>query len=327
MKSFIITIDTEGDNLWNWKSGGQILTDNVQYLPRFQALCDEFGFKPVWLTNYEMVSDPEYVVFSKKALREGRCEIGMHLHATNNPPLFDLDVAHPSNFPYLIEYPHEVVRKKIATLHRLLENTYEEEIITHRAGRWAIDKHYTECLAELGYRIDCSVTPGVDWSTTGGMTAESGGSNYLSCPILPFYLDKERKMLEVPVSIRTIHYGKKNNLDVKSILRYGKHRVLGYKAWLRPHVGNLGEMLYLAKQLKNEDTDYLMFMLHSSEMMPGGSPTFKTEEEIEGLYRDLRILFEYVATFCKGRTLKEYLQIKMKADGSIPINEIFRGQH
>ena len=55
MKKFIITIDTEGDNLWEWKFGDAITTENVKYLPRFQNLCNDFGFKPVWLTNYEII--------------------------------------------------------------------------------------------------------------------------------------------------------------------------------------------------------------------------------------------------------------------------------
>ena len=50
--AFIITIDTEGDNLW--QNHRVIKTENARYLARFQALCERFGFKPVWLTNYEM---------------------------------------------------------------------------------------------------------------------------------------------------------------------------------------------------------------------------------------------------------------------------------
>ena len=40
MKYFIITIDTEGDDQWNWKYGSKITTENVKYLPRFQKLCN-----------------------------------------------------------------------------------------------------------------------------------------------------------------------------------------------------------------------------------------------------------------------------------------------
>ncbi|WP_395754844.1 hypothetical protein [Edwardsiella ictaluri] len=49
---FIITIDTEGDNLW--QNHDRITTENARYLPRFQLLCEKYGFKPVYLTNYEM---------------------------------------------------------------------------------------------------------------------------------------------------------------------------------------------------------------------------------------------------------------------------------
>ncbi len=32
--------------------------------------------------------------------------------------------------------------------------------------------------------------------------------------------------------------------------------------------------------------------VHSSELMPAGRPTFRTEEDIESLYGSLRVLFE-----------------------------------
>jgi hypothetical protein len=54
--AFLITIDTEGDNLW--QKNDSITTENAKYLPRFQAVCEKYGFKPVYLTNYEMAIDP-----------------------------------------------------------------------------------------------------------------------------------------------------------------------------------------------------------------------------------------------------------------------------
>ncbi|BAN97921.1 hypothetical protein E05_31550 [Plautia stali symbiont] len=43
--AFLITLDTEGDNLWRNRSG-KVTTYNVRFLPRFQALCEKYGFKP-----------------------------------------------------------------------------------------------------------------------------------------------------------------------------------------------------------------------------------------------------------------------------------------
>ena len=47
MKYFIITVDTEGDNLWNYKLGDEVSTKNADYIPRFQRLCEKYGFKPL----------------------------------------------------------------------------------------------------------------------------------------------------------------------------------------------------------------------------------------------------------------------------------------
>ena len=86
--SFLITIDTEGDNAWARESA--VTTRNARVLPRFQALCERFGFKPTWLTNYEMAMDTAYVEFGRDVLSRNTGEIGMHLHAWNSPPLVDL---------------------------------------------------------------------------------------------------------------------------------------------------------------------------------------------------------------------------------------------
>lgn len=52
MKRFIVTVDTEGDNLWEWKPGDNITTYNSRFVDRFQCLCEEFGFIPVYLCSY-----------------------------------------------------------------------------------------------------------------------------------------------------------------------------------------------------------------------------------------------------------------------------------
>src|SRR5438034_5344383 len=50
--AFLVTIDTEGDNLW---SKPRTLTiRNAQYLPPFQALCEKYGLRPTYLTNWEI---------------------------------------------------------------------------------------------------------------------------------------------------------------------------------------------------------------------------------------------------------------------------------
>ena len=77
-------------------------------------------------------------------------------------------------------------------------------------------------------------------------------------------------------------------------------------AWLRPdgHNGErLRDILTLAREQRR---DYVEFMLHSSELMAGGSRTFPTVDSIEALYADLEALFDAAQGSWRGVTLREY---------------------
>jgi hypothetical protein len=84
--------------------------------------------------------------------------------------------------------------------------------------------------------------------------------------------------------------------------------------WLRPDGRNLHEMLHLVRQAVQENWQHLEFMLHSSELMPDGSPTFRTEAAVEKLYEDLETLFSLIATEFSGATMGDFaLKYKIKA--------------
>jgi hypothetical protein len=65
-------------------------------------------------------------------------------------------------------------------------------------------------------------------------------------------------------------------------------------------------MLRAARGARAEGAAHLDFTLHSSELMPGGSPKFHNVTAIERLYEHLETLFEELSTWCRGRTLKEF---------------------
>lgn len=310
--AFLITIDTEGDNLW--RNHRHITTDNARFLPRFQQLCERFGFKPTWLTNYEMATDPFYIDFAHDVIARNQGEVGMHLHAWHSPPDYTLTSDDGFYKPYLIEYPHHIVREKVIFMTQLLEKTFGTKIVSHRAGRWAFNAHYASILAELGYQVDCSVTPCVDWRTSPGDPAGQGGSDYTHYPRHAYFIDPEdisregdSPLLEVPMSTR-YRYS-----PWMSGFKQGFDRLRGKKRapsvnWLRPSGKNLSRMKSVAEQILAEGGNYVEFMLHSSEFMPDGSPVFKSEADIERLYKDLEALFTWLAPRCQGMTLAEYYQ-------------------
>jgi len=313
---FIITIDAEGDDLW--ANPREITTRNAEYLPRFQSLCERFRFKPVYLANYEMAMSDVFVEFARDVVARGTGEIGMHLHAWNSPPLVPLTSDDFRFHPYLIEYPEAVMKEKIKTLTRLLEDRFDQKMTSHRAGRWAFDGRYAAMLLQEGYRVDCSVTPGVDWRGNPGNPRGNGGSDYTGFPDRPYFLSPldisvpgAGELLEVPMTTRSSSlYRKAPRAYRIPLLRQAAHRVSPKLSWLCPtpllEKHNLNAMVQVARAARAEAVAHLEFMLHSSELMPGGSPTFKDASEIERLYEHLEMVFEDLAGWCRGTTLKEF---------------------
>jgi len=309
---FIITIDTEGDDLW--ARPREITTRNAEYLPRFQSLCERFGFKPVYLTNYEMALSDVFVEFARDVVARGAGEIGMHLHAWNSPPLDPLTDDDFRSHPYLIEYPEPVMREKIKALTRLLEDRLDQKMVSHRAGRWAFDGRYAAMLLDEGYHVDCSVTPGIDWRENPGDPNGDGGSDYTAFPGRPYFLDPSDisrpaagALLEVPMTTRSSDLYRTVPWAYRiPLVRRVANRVSPGLSWLYPAESDLNAMLQVACAARAEGATHLEFMLHSSELMPAGSPTFRDASDIDHLYAQLEILFEVLSGWCRGTTLKEF---------------------
>ena len=327
---FIITIDTEVDDLW--ARPRQITTRNAEYLPRFQSLCERFGFKPVYLTNHEMAMSDVFVEFGRDVVARGTGEIGMHLHAWNSPPLVPLTSDDFRFQPYLIEYPAPVMREKIRTLTCLLEDRFDCKMVSHRAGRWAFDGRYAAMLIEEGYRVDCSVTPGVDWRGNPGDPRGTGGADYTSFPGRPYFLDPsdisapaQGALLEVPMTIRTSGLYRRAPAAYRiPLLRRAANWASLSLSWLCPVQPalraslerNFDATLRVARAARAEGATHMEFMLHSSELMPGGSPAFRSALDIDRLYEHLETLFEGLSAWCRGITLKEFHEWFGKAPAS-----------
>lgn len=286
MKYFIITIDTEGDNLWTYKDGNKITTNNATFLKRFQDLCNKYGFIPVWLTNYEMAQCDEFVTFVKDYVSENKCEVGIHVHAWNNPPFFELTRKYNGN-PYLIEYPTNIMEHKFTTTLNLIKEKIGVEPKSHRSGRWAMDERYFKLLEKHGIEVDCSFTPYITWANSPGATI-SGGSDYSNASPCVQMIGN---IVEIPMTIRKLPIVS----NLKSVRQFFKRIVNGNKVWLRPSTNTLQEMLCLVDVVNKEpNCNYLEFMMHSSEFMPGGSPYFKDSKSIEQMYNNIELLFRHI---------------------------------
>jgi hypothetical protein len=303
---FLLAIDTEGDDIWARPRAPT--TRNARFLPRFQAICERYGFVPTYLTNFEMANDACFVEMAKDASARGAAEVGMHMHAWDTPPIEPLGDQDWRDQPYATEFPSEQIDRKAEFMTRLLEDKFQAPITSHRAGRWGFCASYARSLIRLGYEVDCSVTPGVSWAMHPGLADGAGGVDYSSFPNKPYWIDPDdisrpgpSAFLEVPMTIIEQERPWHRALVRRLLGRQGPRLI-----WLSPQPGNLGNLLQIVEQKRQESADYIQFTLHSSEFMPGGSPTFPTNESIEQLYRDLEQLFEKISRHFSGSGLTAY---------------------
>jgi len=316
----IITIDTEGDNQWDPSLPRS--TENIRFIPRFQALADRYGFPPTYLCTYEVATAPAFDEILVPLHAGRQAEIGAHLHPWTNPPFSEWDrsetvPAYPS------ELPPEVFAKKLECLTGLLTGKLGEAPHSYRAGRWGLSAAHIPTLLRLGYTVDCSVTPLVNWTDPG---ARERGQDFSHAPVRPYYMawgDPAREgasgLLEVPVTILCTNGIMRRSPALLALYkRYRKAlpaRVLNKlfsiaPRWFRPFsdmsVGRLKAVYQTARHL---GLPVVEMMFHSSELMPEGSPHNPTAAAVDGLYTRLDQLFAYLAAErVEGTTLSAFAE-------------------
>jgi hypothetical protein len=159
----------------------------------------------------------------------------------------------------------------------------------------------------------------VSWKSHLGDPEKDGGTDYTNFPETAYFIDPldisrpgHSTLLEIPVSIMNtsspVNKALSRSLlgNISLVSRISKR--LFPKIWLRPNGTNLNQMLKYLNYALNTKRDYVEFMLHSSEFMPGGSPNFKSESAIEQLYHCLESLFAEASVHFAGCTLSQYFE-------------------
>ena len=300
---FIITIDTEGDNQWSEAGRRNITTENAKHLPRFQSLCEEYGFKPTYLTSYEMLESAFFIDFARVCLKKAACEIGVHPHAWNCPPQYDLTGDDPRYAPYLMEYPKDIIVQKTRSLKEALENEFETHVVSHRSGRWAISRDYVQALDSLQFKVDCSVTPHFSWVKRQGDPKGHGGTDFTGFPSKPYFIDLDdisrpggSQLLEIPMTISKSYrlmFERFFDFLMKGSVRESVRSLVDSRmTWFRPGITSAKQLLKITKSCSDAGDDYVMLMLHSSEFMPGANPFSVSVEDVDRLFVDIEAVFD-----------------------------------
>src|SRR5512139_112668 len=156
----IVTIDTEEDD-WSTYRRTPASISNIERIPILQRLFDDFRVKPTYLVSYPIAMSERAIPIFKDLLEDDRCEIGTHCHPWNTPP-YEEDIGKVNSM--LCNLPADLRNRKLRTITEAIRENFGIVPVSFRAGRWGFDAGVAENITRLGYRIDSSITPFVDWS-------------------------------------------------------------------------------------------------------------------------------------------------------------------
>ncbi|VAW74822.1 hypothetical protein MNBD_GAMMA15-1143 [hydrothermal vent metagenome] len=321
---FIITIDVEADNLWDKSAADKVTCKNISALRKFCDLSYRYGFPTTLLVSYEVFDDPANSALLKDLENEGKCEIGAHLHPWLTPPVYPYDSTYKS---YPSDLSYDDLYAKLACLTEKIEKSVQIKPLSYRSGRWGFNQVNAEVLSRLGYLVDCSVTPYVDWTQNkGGM---GPGSDYFHLEPHPFFIETEGgALLEVPV---TIHLRNRWLYSIPFIQRMmhsmnrtslGKNaaKAMGLRQqWLRPmfeHQFPTYKNIY--EKSCQMQLPVIEMMFHSSELMAETNNRFTDDAKVNNVFQSFELFFSFLKDHhVTGETLTSYYHETKKSNATV----------
>lgn len=288
----LLTVDTEEEFDWSgpFSRSGHGLT-HVAHIARFQQFCEELGVVPVYLVDWPIATSPQAIEVIGGAVKAGRAEVGIQLHPWVNPP-FDEDV-NPSN-SYAGNLPPQLERAKFLHLRDQIAEAFGTQPLIYRAGRYGLGPHSAALLRDAGVPIDSSVRANFDYRA-------GHGPDYSRHPLNPYWVDEERKVLELPLT--TVYWG--------MLRRQGR--------WIHPLLGKLPRMTGLFSRVGllerialtpegvtaeealrgidmaiDDGLPLLVLSFHSPSLAPGHTPYVRSESDLSRLYDWFRRVYMYL---------------------------------
>jgi len=281
-----VSIDCERDKGPGWRIRRPATYAGVHegIARKLHPLFLRFGIKPTYLLSPEVMRDSPSA--DCLAGLPGSLELGTHLHAEYVAPDVD-DDAESTLFQGALS--PELERAKLRALTALFADRFARQPRSFRAGRFGVGAASLGILAELGYAVDSSVTPLLDWRGAG-----PGAPSFRDAPLAPYRPDPaqparrgESPLWEIPVTIRRGRW--------QCVPFFGRrlpHR------WLRPTWGTGWDLVALAREILLSPPPgpmpvVLNVMFHNVEVVAGASPYARDAAQADAILGRLADLFAF----------------------------------
>lgn len=258
---------------------------------------ERHGAVPVYLADYPVAAQDSGRAPLRELMAGGHAEIGAQMHPWMTPPYVEAVNAHNS---YAGNLPTALELEKARRLTDVLEEAFGERPRIYRSGRFGAGIRTADILKHLGYAADSSVVPW--WPPEGGNGLRPGTPPAAR----PHWLDRERMLLEIPVSAGLVGmlagtaaarvaprlFG--NAASGLGLPAVAARLGLMERIRLSPEGMTIDEAKRLTRRLLHEGIRVFVLTYHSPSLEPGNTPYVRTAADRDAL---LRWLDEYYAFF------------------------------
>lgn len=289
---FILTVDTEEEFDWGApldREHHSLVT--IPALRRFQLFCEELDVKPIYLIDYPVAKSPAAAEAIGDAVASGRAEVGVQLHPWVSPP-FEEKVTEFNS--YAGNLAPELEREKFRILRDEIETRFGAAPRIYRAGRYGLGPNTASILSDYGLTVDSSVRSRFNYSS-------NGGPNYREHPLRPYWIDRERNLLELPLT--TVFSGALRQFGDRihpCLWRLPAVRGMLSRAGLLERIPLTPEGVTAKEAVRGIDVaikdqlPILVLSFHSPSLAPGHTPYIRTTDDLVRLYDWWRIVIGHL---------------------------------
>jgi hypothetical protein len=297
-----VVVDTEEE--FDWAGDFNPEANQVGHMENiacFQEIANDYGVRPAYLVTYPIVSRPEGYRRLLEYLDRNQAVLGAHLHPWVTPPKVEAmnrRNSYPGNLPPDLE------REKLAVLTEKIRTVTGREPKIYKAGRYGLGPGTHRTLAELGYEVDTSPAPPMDFSA-------DGGPDFSTCSAEPFWPGQPGGLLCLPCTGAFTGLFGSAAPAVYSVCSgnpLGLLRVPGILARLglldrlrlTPEGYSLSDLIRLTRYCYARGTRAFSFNLHSSTIQPRAGHYVQNDDELRRFLHVIRAYFEFFVRELNG---------------------------
>ncbi|MEQ1573329.1 MAG: polysaccharide deacetylase family protein, partial [Vicinamibacterales bacterium] len=277
-----VVVDTEEEFDWNAPfSRANTSVRAMDHIDRLQQLFSTRGIVPTYVVDFPVASQPRGFGSLKQFADEGRARIGAHLHPWVNPP-FAEEVSGRNSFGCNLGAALET--EKIRALQAQIAESFGRTPRVYKAGRYGFAGTTASALETLGFSVDVSVNPRMNFSTEGGPSFDDFDTT-------PFFFGERRRLLEVPCSTdytgmagsfapwlhRAISHPSLAPTRIVGVM--SRLRIVN-KIMLSPEGSSLDEMRAVTASLLRRGLRTFSLTMHSPSVEPGCTPYVRSQAEL-----------------------------------------------